>query len=124
MDSIFSTALKWFPDYICHYNTWWWGITLTLVHNKGIATVELQFDNEYPNVAFIKGISVVPDSRTKGYGTQMMELCEKLAKDAGMKMLQLAAEKENNWLVQWYNKCGFVIYGLSEHEYVMIKNIA
>ncbi len=112
-----------FIDYIQHINTWWWGKTITLVHKDGIATVEVQIDDNYPATAFIKGLSVFTLQRKKGYGTEMLQLCEDVAKKEGKLFLRLSANIQEEWLVNWYKSLGYVIYCSDEYEYTMIKVI-
>ena len=88
-------------DYIQHVNQWWWGKTITLIHKYGIASVELQFDENYPSIAFIKGLSVFESYRRKGYGTEMFQICEEIAKNEKMKFLQLSVVRTGSWLPEW-----------------------
>lgn len=108
-------------NYIHHVNTWWWGKTITLVSKDGYSTVELQFDNNYPTIAFIKGLSVFQTRRKEGYGTEIMSCCEAVAKKEGYTFLQLSVNKEQDWLVEWYERLGFTIIQIDEHEYIMLK---
>lgn len=110
-------------NYIHHVNTWWWGKTITLVSKDGYSTVELQFDNNYPSIAFIKGLSVFTSRRNEGYGTELMGCCEAIAKKEGMTFLQLSANKEQDWLVEWYKRLGFVVIMKDENEFTMLKKI-
>ena len=115
--------MKGLSNYRQYINTWWWGKTITLVSTDGYSTVELQFDDSLPNQAVIKGLMVFITRQREGYGTEMMNLCEHIAKKEGMKFLQLSANKEQDWLVGWYERLGFVIISKDEHEYTMIKQI-
>ena len=53
-------------NYIQHNNRWWWGKSITLIHKEGWASVEIQCDNDSPNVAFIKNLIVFEYKRKKG----------------------------------------------------------
>lgn len=108
-------------NYRQYVNTWWWGKTITLVSTDGYSTVELQFDNSLPNIAVIKGLMVFTTRQRKGYGTEMMNLCEYIAKKEEMKFLQLSVNKEHVLLVNWYERLGFTIIQIDEHEYTMLK---
>lgn len=110
-------------NYIQHVNTWFWGKTDTIVHKEGIATVELQLDDNYPAIAFVKGLLVYESNRKQGLGTEMLKLCEMIARGMGYKYLQLSADKTKDWLVAWYQKMGFEIICKDEHEYTMLKRI-
>lgn len=110
-------------NYIHHVNTWWWGKTITLVSKDGYSTVEIQFDKNLPNTAFIKGLMTFTTRQKEGYGTEMMKLCEYIAKKEKMKFLQLSANKEQDWLVEWYKRLGFETLQIDEHEFTMLKQI-
>lgn len=108
-------------NYRQYVNTWWWGKTITLVSTDGYSTVELQFDNSLPNIAVIKGLMVFQPRLREGYGTEMMNICEHIAKKEGAKFLQLSANKEQDWLVDWYKRLGYTIVQIDEHEFAMLK---
>lgn len=108
-------------DIVEHVNKWWWGKTITFIKDGGKATVELQMDDNYPRVVFIKGLSVIESERRKGLGTELLALCERVARKECAKFLQLTADKEKEWLVEWYKKHGFVVFMHDEHEEVMVK---
>jgi len=112
-----------FPNYIVHENEWWWGKTLTLVHKEGLATVELQIDENYPSVAFIKGLSVFGLNRHQGLGKEMMAICEQLAEKEGKRFMQLSVTRMASWLPGWYKRLGYTIIQKDEHEYTMWKEI-
>ena len=115
--------MKGLSNYRQFINTWWWGKTITLVSTDGYSTVELQFDDSLPNMAVIKGLMVFTTRQREGYGTEMMNICEHIAKKEGMKFLQLSVNKEHVLLVNWYERLGFTIIQIDEHEYTMIKQI-
>lgn len=110
-------------NYIFHWNEWWWGRTVTLVSKGGYASVELQFDNSLPNMAVIKGLMVFTTRQRKGYGTEMLNICHEIARSEHITFLQLSANKEQQWLVDWYERFGFTIIAKDEHEVTMIKQI-
>ena len=114
---------KGIENYIHHINTWWWGKTITIVSRDGYLIVEIQFDNNYPSIAFIKGLSVFPTCRKKRYGTELIGYCEDIAKKEGMSFLQLSANKEQDWLVEWSKRLGFVVIMKDENEFTMLKKI-
>ena len=108
-------------NYMQHVNVWWWGKTVTLLHRQGIATVEVQLDNDYPNTAHIKGLSVFEYKRRNGVGTELLSIAEQIAKRYGKKYVELSADKTKEWLVGWYQKNGYTIIHIDEHEYTMMK---
>lgn len=110
-------------DYICHYNEWWWGKTYQIITKDGYGTVEIQFDDSYPSIAFIKGLSVYKSKRKQGIGTELINWCNNFAIEKGYPFLQLSVNKEQDWLVNWYKTLGFVTIMKDDHEYTMLKQI-
>lgn len=107
--------------WLLHRNIWWWGQSLTVVHKEGIATIDVCLDNSCPKTAYAKNLSVFSDNRRKGLGTELLALAEDLAKRHGRMFIELSADKNNEWLVAWYEKAGYVITQVEEHEYRMTK---
>ena len=80
----------------------------------------MQLDKSTPNTAYLSGLSVLPECRHRQLGKQLIEYATNIAIDKGKKFLQLSAEKNNEWLVNWYKRLGFDIWSEEEHEYSMI----
>lgn len=108
---------------ITHKNQWWWGISETLIAQNGVGVVEIQFDNDMPNVGYIKGLSVLENYRKSGLGTELLKACEKKAREKKMKFLQLDVEQDKEWLKEWYKRLGFEILSREKNVYVMIKSL-
>ena len=104
-----------------HLNKWWWGCTFTLIVGDGLGIVEVQFDDNYPSVAFIKGLSVIESERQKGLGKELIDQCVLIALREQKQFLQLSANKKKDWLVRWYKRLGFVIYMTDDNEITMLK---
>ena len=105
---------------IYHNCTWWWGETVKIIISSGQGIIEVQLDKSTPNIAYLSGSSVLPESRRHQLGTQLIAYATKVAIDKGMKFLQLTADKTNEWLINWYKRLGFEIWSEEEHQYVMI----
>ena len=107
---------------IYHDNKWYWGNTTTIITEGCMGMVELQYDNNYPTVAFIKGLSVHKSARKCGIGNTLLELCHQEALKKGMKFLQLNV-LQDSWLVDWYKRKGFTTIYKDEHEFTMWKQL-
>ena len=105
---------------IYHNCTWWLGETVKIIISSGQYIIEVQLDKSTPNIAYLSGLSVLPESRRHQLGTQLIAYATKVAIDKGLKFLQLTADKTNEWLVNWYKRLGFEIWSEEEHQYVMI----
>ena len=105
---------------IYHNCTWWWGETVKIFLSSGEGIIEVQLDKSTPNTAYLSGLSVLPECRRQQLGKQLIEYATNVAIDKGKKFLQLSAEKNNEWLINWYKRLGFEIWSEEEHEYSMI----
>ena len=109
-------------DIVIHNNQWYWGNTLTIIRCDGMASVELQCDNKYPTVAFIKGLIVHDTCRNQGVGNKMLDACFSEAIKLNKLFLQLNVLKDS-WLVGWYERKGFTIIYEDDNEYTMWKQL-
>lgn len=105
---------------IYHNCTWWWGETVKIILSSGQGIIEVQLDKSTPNIAYLSGLSVLPECRRQQLGKQLIEYATNIAIDKGKKFLLLTADKTNEWLVNWYKRLGFEIWSEEEHQYVMI----
>lgn len=72
-------------------------------------------DNATPSFA----ISLLPGSRGKGIGTELMSTMLNELKVRGYAQASLAVQKEN-YAVRMYLKLGFTICGENDEEYIML----
>lgn len=75
-------------------------------------------DNHTPEFA----ISLLPESRGKGVGTQLMQAMLKYLKARGYEKTSLAVQKAN-YALRMYKNVGFEIIGENEEEYIMIHKL-
>ena len=72
-------------------------------------------DDETPSFA----ISLIPEYRNKGIGTNLMREMLSLLKECGYKQASLAVQKAN-YAVRMYKEVGFEIIDENEEEYIMV----
>ena len=75
-------------------------------------------DNFTPSFA----ISLHPEYRGRGIGTELMKQMLKLLKEQGYEKASLAVQKAN-YAVRMYKKVGFEIIYENEEEYIMVCNL-
>lgn len=75
-------------------------------------------DNYTPSFA----ISILPEFRGRGIGTELMKEMLKLLKEQGYEKASLAVQKAN-YAVKMYRKVGFEIVDEKEEEYIMVCNL-
>lgn len=106
---------------IVHRNKWWWGNTTSFIEGHGYGQVEVQFDDSWNYICYIRGLIVFTPHRKKGLGSKLLDLAIDEARHRGMKFVKLDANKDEKWLVEWYERRGFYRVSFDEHEYTMIK---
>ena len=107
-------------EVIYHNCTWWWGETVEIILLSGQGIIEVQLVKSTPNIAYLSGLSVLPECRRQQLGKQLIEYATNIAIDKRKKFLQLSVEKNKEWLINWYKRLGFEIWSEEEHEYSMI----
>lgn len=106
-----------------HINNWWWGKSFDIIVDNGIGIVSIKLDNEYPDTAYIEGLSVLEQHKHKGYGHNILKQCEVIAENNNKRFIKLDVEKQNSELINWYTRHGYSICYIGEHVYTMIKVI-
>ena len=107
--------------FVVHKNQWWWGRTHVIVQGNGLGLVEVQYDKAWISIAYIRGLEVLEPYRKSGIGTRLIQSAIDDAKENGMQFVKLAADKNNTWLVDWYERLGFFKISSDENEFEMIK---
>jgi len=72
---------------------------------KLVGYVSMSIDEN--NAAELHNLSVLPDYRHKGYGKNLLDYCEKRAKELGCGKIKIEIIEENKILKDWYLKNGF-----------------
>jgi len=109
-----------------HNNKWYWGNSQYIIIDNGCGMITTQYLDDEPNICWISTLSVVEYKRKQGIGTRLIKLARMCAKDNDCTTLMLRAEKNVEWLINWYKKLGFVIdesYKDDDHYFQMIKKI-
>ena len=75
-------------------------------------------DDETPSFA----ISLLPEYRGRGIGTQLMKEMLALLKKKGYRQASLAVQKAN-YALRMYLNTGFEIVGENEEEYIMVRRL-
>lgn len=106
-----------------HKNTWCWGRTHTIVCHGGRGIVNISIENDNPLVATIHGVSVLPNNRENGIGTELIELAEREAYEMGASRVCLATEPDS-WLEKWYKRLGYQFDSYNEDNLkVLVKEL-
>ena len=69
---------------IIHHNTHIWGESYNVVMYDGLALGNIQIDNEEPKAGSIYNISVHESAQELGYGSEMLNYLESLAKNLNL----------------------------------------
>lgn len=101
----------------------WWGTNYTISIDGGSGYISLQYMTKEPNVAWACNLHITDLARKQGLGTILLNTCIEMAKASNTPFLKLYVDKTKDWLVKWYQKYGFVITCIEEHEFEMTKII-
>jgi ribosomal protein S18 acetylase RimI-like enzyme len=91
-----------------------WSRILDDTDNKGYGNVGAGI----PELA----ISVLPESRGRGIGTELLKRLHTALRELGYKRISLSVQKENPAL-RLYVRCGYTIIKEQETDYIMVKRL-
>ncbi len=95
------------------------------VEGQPIGAVWVRIADQYGHIDDVTpsfSISLYPQYRKLGIGTELMRAMLKYLKKSGYKRASLAVQKKN-YAVRMYEKVGFDIVGENEDEWIMIHNL-
>lgn len=101
---------------VIHNNSFDWGTCLTVVREDGKGIVEIFFEKKEPYVAYLSGLSVIPEARRMGFATGLMEKAEEICMERNVFRIDLRAVKEQ-FVRDFYHKLGFI--DIEEEEGLM-----
>jgi len=107
---------------IVHENTWPWGQTLDIIANGGYGCVTMSFEKANPGVAYISGLSVLPQYRRNGLATTLLKFCEDECRKRGIFRMDLNSVTES-FVVSFYEKHGFTRIREQDDLILMYKMI-
>ena len=103
-----------------HRNNWIWGKTWVIVCDDGSGIIKVSQDPEEGVV--LSGLSVLPESRNQGIGTELVKEAEKIVQDEiGEEEICLCVESWNKDLVDWYERLGYSVYDRGREYIGMMK---
>lgn len=100
-----------------------WGHVWHILTNDGYGLCNLEYDEDNDNELFIYGLSVYESARNKGYGTSLVNQCERMARKDGYSHVVLEVDKTNKKLFDWYKKLGYVKISEDEYNFKMTKKL-
>lgn len=101
-------------------NRWYWGENIHLISDGGYGLCELEFKDD-TSWGFISGLVVHPSIQNQGIATALIKKAEILTKEEGFTLTVLYVEKERKWLIDWYKRLGYEVYGGDDELYYMRK---
>ena len=82
----------------------------------GFAIVDLEASSD-PRAAYIQTLEVMPDSRRRGVGAELLRRIESSAFEAGVRTIWLHVDTENSSAIRLYEAHGYTRQGREEHFY-------
>ena len=80
---------------------------------------------EYPSDIWLDWFGILPEHRSKGYGSRLLKFAKQEAMKLGFDCLRLwTDDKDNEYAVAWYQKDGFIleIYSNPDDEHIQSGN--
>ena len=103
-----------------HKNKWIWGRAWVIVTENGSGIIKVSHDPEEGVV--LSGLSVLPENRNQGIGTELVKEAERIVKDEiGEEEICLCVESWNKDLIGWYERLGYQVYNQGREYTDMIK---
>ena len=76
-------------------------------NNQVIGCIAIEKSKKEIDTFYIEKVSIIPEYRNQGYGTQMMEFAVKNIRENGGQWISIALIDSNMKLKRWYAKQGF-----------------
>ena len=106
--------------YIHHINRWSFGTTDYIIAPDGRSIVRISYYDDFPDAAFINGLSVFHEERGKGRARDIMREAEESIREKGIKIVFIDSEEE--WIAKWYMRLGFELYDEKDGIFKLKKN--
>ena len=81
-----------------------WTIFLT----EGLGSCRLSIYSDAPEDAVISDLFIPENCRNQGLGREILESCEKFAKEQGCNSISLRSDNDD-WIREWYKRLGFEV---------------
>lgn len=109
-------------DIIIHSNDTNWGHVWHIVTTDGKGMINAQIEDDDNDTIYFHGLSVTPDKRRQGIGTELVDDAEKLGKELGRKRFRLNIDKPyKDWLYDYYINLGYEYWDEDEYQVYFIK---
>ena len=106
---------------VIHKCRWFWGWSYVLIFLDGIGIGRVQISDDEPGVAYILGVSVLPENQGQGIGRRLMLELESLAWSLGSSEIRLTSEKQHPFTLGWYKRMGYDVYTEDRDLWYMSK---
>jgi ribosomal protein S18 acetylase RimI-like enzyme len=106
--------------YVVHRNEWIWGKTWMIITEDKAGIIKISQDEE--DGVVLSGLSVLPEFRHKGIGTELVKEAERIVRDEiEEEEICLCVESWNKDLIGWYERLGYQVYDCGREYTEMIK---
>ncbi|MEM9373694.1 MAG: GNAT family N-acetyltransferase, partial [Planctomycetota bacterium] len=72
---------------------------------------------------FLGLIATDPDCRSRGFGTVLLQACERLARERGKDLVRIYSDPRNQRVHRLYERLGYRRAGVTSGAVVMIKRL-
>lgn len=95
--------------FIIHFISDSWGESILLMESNGKAFARIYWYNDDKTSVYLDWLSVNPEIRRKGIGTELQKLRERIGLELGATTSFLWVIKDS-WMHDWYLRRGYVDY--------------
>jgi GNAT superfamily N-acetyltransferase len=71
-----------------------------------------------PDVCYLERLAVLPEHRSKGFGTALVRHAVAEAETLGAKRIEIGIIADDTQLTQWYRRLGFVLNGTKTFDHL------
>lgn len=99
---------------IYHYQSTDWGEEIVMMKDDGLAMCKVYVFSERENEIYVEGLSVDPQIRKSGIGTNLIKTCHLIAEESNRENIYLFALR-GSWMYMWYAKMGYTFHSANHN---------
>ena len=93
---------------------------INITIHDGKATTTLYSYADDPSNIYLAGLRVKPEFMNKGYGRELLGLCEKIVRGLDIITICLWVE-EDSWMQDWYERLGYIYLKKHSENHVWMQ---
>ena len=111
-------------EFVVHENETRWGRVWHILGEGGKGYLKVSYENDDPGTLTLHSLSVYKDSRGQGLGKLLLQEAEKIGRSMeDVDTLELAVEKPNDRLVEYYKEEGYQVVCEDSEYFYLLKSL-